>query len=340
MFTRSPTRPATRCIPGMPRARRIFRPITIRSSSAEVASTFNEILLTEHLLKNTDDRRMKAYIINRQIDDLRGTLYRQTMFAEFEKAAHAAEEAGEALTLDTFKAIYRGLLDVYFGPNFAVDKELELECLRIPHFYGAFYVYKYATGISAAAALAEQVLAGGDVNRYLSFLRSGGSKFPIETLAEAGVDMSSPAPVAAALALFERRVGSWRNCWGNSMETKNQRAGGETAALRPNTAGRGGKGKEERGEERERRGTGSKRGGEKRGGRTTERGREERGKKQRERSRAEAKEIGRITQREGGQYKGEAALPRGRGGRPCRPPSPSNHEHSPKPGKPQSWQPF
>lgn len=174
---------------------------------AEVASTFNEILLTEHLLKNTDDRRMRAYIINRQVDDLRGTLYRQTMFAEFEKAAHAAEEAGEALTLDTFKSIYRGLLDVYFGPNFAIDVDLELECLRIPHFYGAFYVYKYATGISAAAALAEQVLAGGDVNRYLNFLRSGGSKFPIETLAEAGVDMSSPAPVAAALALFERRVG-------------------------------------------------------------------------------------------------------------------------------------
>jgi oligoendopeptidase F len=174
---------------------------------AEVASTFNEILLTEHLLKNTDDRKMKAYIINRQIDDLRGTLYRQTMFAEFEKAAHAAEEAGEALTLETFKTIYRGLLDVYFGPNFAIDDELALECLRIPHFYGAFYVYKYATGISAAAALADQVLAGGDVNRYLNFLRSGGSKFPIETLAEAGVDMSSPAPVASALALFERRVG-------------------------------------------------------------------------------------------------------------------------------------
>jgi oligoendopeptidase F len=174
---------------------------------AEVASTFNEILLTEHLLKTTDDRRMKAYILNRQIDDLRGTLYRQTMFAEFEKAAHAAEEAGEALTLDTFKKIYRGLLDAYFGPDFAIDEELELECLRIPHFYGAFYVYKYATGISAAAALADQVLAGGDVERYLNFLRSGGSRFPIETLAEAGVDMSSPAPVASALALFERRVG-------------------------------------------------------------------------------------------------------------------------------------
>lgn len=174
---------------------------------AEVASTFNEILLTEHLLKTTEDKNMKAYIINRQIDDLRGTLYRQTMFAEFEKAIHAAEEAGEALTLDTFKRIYRGLLDQYFGPNFAIDEELELEGLRIPHFYGAFYVYKYATGISAAVALAEQVLTTGDATRYLNFLRSGGSRFPIETLVEAGVDMSSPAPVAAALRLFERRVG-------------------------------------------------------------------------------------------------------------------------------------
>jgi len=174
---------------------------------AEVASTFNEILLTEHLLRTTEDRKMRAYIINRQIDDLRGTLYRQTMFAEFEKAIHAAEEAGEALTLDTFKKIYRELLGAYFGPHFAIDEELELEGLRIPHFYGAFYVYKYATGISAAAALAEQVLAGGDVGRYLDFLRSGGSKFPIETLQAAGVDMSTPGPVDAALRLFARRVG-------------------------------------------------------------------------------------------------------------------------------------
>lgn len=173
---------------------------------AEVASTFNEILLTEHLIKTTEDPNMRAYIINRQIDDLRGTLYRQTMFAEFEKVIHAAEEAGEALTLDTFKSLYRELLKVYFGPNFAIDEELELEGLRIPHFYGAFYVYKYATGISAAVALAEQVLASGDASRYLNFLRSGGSRFPIETLVEAGVDMSSPEPVAAALRLFERRV--------------------------------------------------------------------------------------------------------------------------------------
>lgn len=173
---------------------------------AEVASTFNEMLLTEHLLQTTDDKNMRAYILNRQIDDLRGTLYRQTMFAEFEKLIHAAEEAGEALTLDTFKTIYRGLLKDYFGPRFAIDSELELEGLRIPHFYGAFYVYKYATGISAAVALSEQVLRGGDATRYLNFLRSGGSRLPIDTLAEAGVDMRSPAPVEAALGLFERRV--------------------------------------------------------------------------------------------------------------------------------------
>lgn len=173
---------------------------------AEVASTFNEVLLTEHLLKTTTDPQMRAYIINRQIDDIRGTLYRQTMFAEFEKAIHAAEEAGEALTLDTFKGIYRELLKAYFGPDFAIDAELELEGLRIPHFYGAFYVYKYATGLSAAVALATKVLETGDASRYLNFLRSGGSRFPIETLVEAGVDMASPAPVDAALALFARRV--------------------------------------------------------------------------------------------------------------------------------------
>ena len=173
---------------------------------AEVASTFNEILLTEHLLKNTSDKKMRAFILNRQIDDLRGTLYRQTMFAEFERETHAAEEAGEALTLESFKKIYRGLLVDFFGPNFVVDPELELECLRIPHFYNAFYVYKYATGISAAVALARQVLETGDVARYLAFLKSGGSKFPVETLQAAGVDMSSPAPVQATLDLFAQRV--------------------------------------------------------------------------------------------------------------------------------------
>ena len=173
---------------------------------AEVASTFNEILLTEHLLSETKDRSMRAYLINRQIDDLRGTLFRQTMFAEFEKISHAAEESGAALTLETFRRMYRSLLETYFGTSVVIDEDLELECLRIPHFYSAFYVYKYATGISAAITLANQVLKTGNTERYFGFLKSGGSKFPIETLEEAGVDMRSPEPVNAALALFERRV--------------------------------------------------------------------------------------------------------------------------------------
>jgi len=174
---------------------------------AEVASTFNEILLTEHLLSETTDRSMRAYLLNRQIDDLRGTLFRQTMFAEFEKKIHAQEESGEALTLQSFRRDYRELLDAYFGPGVVIDEELELECLRIPHFYSAFYVYKYATGISAAITLATQVQETGDTENYFTFLRSGGSHFPIETLVKAGVDMNSPAPVIAALDLFERRVG-------------------------------------------------------------------------------------------------------------------------------------
>ncbi|MFZ4387986.1 MAG: M3 family metallopeptidase [Chthoniobacterales bacterium] len=149
---------------------------------------------------------MRAYLLNRQIDDLRGTLFRQTMFAEFEKLTHATEESGAALTLESFRKMYRGLLDSYFGTGVIIDDELELECLRIPHFYSAFYVYKYATGISAAITLATQVLSTGDTGRYFGFLKSGGSKFPIDTLDEAGVDMRSPQPVNAALDLFERRV--------------------------------------------------------------------------------------------------------------------------------------
>jgi len=176
---------------------------------AEVASTFNEELLTHHLLEKTDDPKMRAYIINRQIDDIRGTLFRQTMFAEFEKIIHAIEERGDALTLEVFKSEYRALLQVYFGAAVVLDPELDLECLRIPHFYSAFYVYKYATGISAAVALAERVLNGeaGSVEAYLDFLRSGGSKYPLETLQRAGVDMTTSAPVESTLRLFERRLG-------------------------------------------------------------------------------------------------------------------------------------
>src|SRR5437870_3590184 len=176
---------------------------------AEVASTLNEELLTHHLLEQTRDPKMRAYVINRQIDDLRGTLFRQTMFAEFEKIIHAIEESGDALTLDGFKSEYHKLLQTYFAENFVLDPELDLECLRIPHFYHAFYVYKYATGISAAVALSQRVLAGesGSVDAYLNFLRSGGSQFPLETLRAAGVDMATPAPIESTLRLFERRLG-------------------------------------------------------------------------------------------------------------------------------------
>ena len=175
---------------------------------AEVASTFNEELLTHHLLEQTSDPKMRAYIINRQIDDIRGTVFRQTMFAEFEKIIHAIEENGDALTLEVFKSEYHKLLEAYFGQNFILDPQLDLECLRIPHFYSSFYVYKYATGISAAVALAERVLSGkpGSVDAYLGFLRSGGSRFPLETLKVAGVNMGTSAPVESTLKLFERRL--------------------------------------------------------------------------------------------------------------------------------------
>jgi oligoendopeptidase F len=175
---------------------------------AEVASTFNEELLTHHLLEKTTDKKMRAYIINRQIDDIRGTLFRQTMFAEFEKVIHAIEERGDALTLDVFKSEYHALLQAYFGSGVVLDPQLDIECLRIPHFFNAFYVYKYATGISAAIALSERVLAKqpGAVEAYLAFLQSGGAKFPLETLRLAGVDMTTPAPIESTLALFNRRL--------------------------------------------------------------------------------------------------------------------------------------
>jgi oligoendopeptidase F len=175
---------------------------------AEVASTFNEELLTHHLLEKTTDPKMRAYILNRQIDDIRGTVFRQTMFAEFEKNVHELEEAGEPLTLQVFKEVYRKLLEAYFGPDFSLDEELDLECLRIPHFYSAFYVYKYATGLSAAVALSQRVLNGGqaELDAYLGFLKSGGSQYPLDTLKAAGVDMTSPEPVNATMKLFGQRV--------------------------------------------------------------------------------------------------------------------------------------
>jgi oligoendopeptidase F len=175
---------------------------------AEVASTFNEQLLNHHLLACAKSRKMRAFLINREIDEIRGTLIRQTMFAEFEKICHAIAEAGEPLTLDRIREEYGKLLELYFGPRFAIDEALLLEGLRIPHFYHAFYVYKYATGISAAIALAERVLNGGakERDRYLDFLRAGASKYPLDLLRDAGVDMESPKPVDRAMARFRHLV--------------------------------------------------------------------------------------------------------------------------------------
>ncbi|NQT39933.1 MAG: oligoendopeptidase F [Planctomycetes bacterium] len=175
---------------------------------AEVASTFNEQLLSKHLMDRASDPRQRAFLINRQIDAIRGTIIRQTMFAEFEKITHALAESGEPLTVDRFKGVYGDLLGQYFGPDFVLDEQLNLECFRIPHFYRAFYVYKYATGLSAAIALSQRVTEGGprELKDYLDFLSGGCSKDPLDLLRGAGVDMEQPAPVDTALAHFGRLV--------------------------------------------------------------------------------------------------------------------------------------
>ncbi len=175
---------------------------------AEVASTFNEQLLARHMMARAKSDKERAFLINREIDSIRGTILRQTMFAEFEGITHALAEEGEPLTVDRFKSEYRKLLELYFGPDFALDEELSLECFRIPHFYRAFYVYKYATGLSAAIALVERVTSGGkqELDDYLGFLKGGCSKYPLDLLRGAGVDMEKPQAVDTALDYFERLV--------------------------------------------------------------------------------------------------------------------------------------
>jgi oligoendopeptidase F len=175
---------------------------------AEVASTFNEQLLGRYLLGRADSADGRAYLVNKEVDALIGTLFRQTMFAEFEATTHALVEAGTPLTVDVLRSEYRKLLERYFGPGVKLEDVSDLEGLRIPHFYRAFYVYTYATGISAAIALSDRVLAGGRAacDDYFAFLRSGGSRYPLESLRVAGVDMGSPAPVQAAIARFATLV--------------------------------------------------------------------------------------------------------------------------------------
>jgi oligoendopeptidase F len=171
---------------------------------AEVASTFNEELLFHHLEKNSKNKEMRLYLVNKRADELLATLYRQTMFAEFESITHRLEEESTPLTAELLRSEYRKLLEKYFGPEMVFEDSSDMEGLRIPHFYRAFYVYKYATGISASIALAQRVLSGGQKERedYFAFLKSGGSRFPIESLKIAGVDMSAPEPVQAACQTF------------------------------------------------------------------------------------------------------------------------------------------
>lgn len=175
---------------------------------AEVASTFNEELVFKFLLENAKSKEMKAYLLSMRADDILATLHRQTMFAEFELKAHETVENGTPLTAELLRKIYRDLLELYFGPEMVFESNSDLEGLRIPHFYTAFYVYKYATGISAALALAKRVTEGGEKERedYFRFLKSGGSRYPIESLRVAGVDMESTEPVQAACDTFKAIV--------------------------------------------------------------------------------------------------------------------------------------
>ncbi len=176
---------------------------------AEVASTFNEELLMQLLLERAKTKEEKIYLINQKVEDIRTTLFRQTMFAEFELRLHALVEKGTPLTPRLLKEEYRQLNAFYFGSEVCIDHEAEIEWARIPHFYYNFYVYQYATGISASLALAERVRQGGDAEReaYLSFLKGGSTKYPIEMLKMAGVDMRSPEPVKKAIAQFAQLVG-------------------------------------------------------------------------------------------------------------------------------------
>ncbi len=177
--------------------------------TAEVASTANEALLMDYLLKNNKDEAFGKYLINYFMDQFRGTVFRQTMFAEFEMKAHEMEERGESLTVDSLSELYLSLVKLYFGDEVVLDEEIALEWSRIPHFYTPYYVFQYATGFSAAIAFSRLILDKGKeaADRYIDcFLKGGNSKYSIDILKDAGVDMSSPEPVRAALEVFKELV--------------------------------------------------------------------------------------------------------------------------------------
>ncbi|ENQ3107530.1 oligopeptidase F. Metallo peptidase. MEROPS family M03B [Bacillus sp. 491mf] len=176
---------------------------------AEVASTCNEALLNDYLLKTTDDKKKRLYLLNHYLEGFRGTVFRQTMFAEFEHVIHQKVQEGHAVTPDMLTDIYYELNKKYFGDSLVIDKEIGLEWSRIPHFYYNYYVYQYATGFSAATALSKQILEEGKpaVERYINeFLKAGSSDYPIEVLKKAGVDMTSSEPVKEAMQVFEEKL--------------------------------------------------------------------------------------------------------------------------------------
>ncbi|HLS61471.1 MAG TPA: oligoendopeptidase F [Virgibacillus sp.] len=180
---------------------------------AEVASTLNEALLNEYMLNHVEDEKQKLYILNHFLEGFRGTVFRQTMFAEFEHDIHVQMQDGVALTADKLTEMYYALNQKYFGDEVISDEEIGLEWARIPHFYYNYYVYQYATGYSAATSLASGILSGkeGAVDRYLSFLKAGSSDYPIEVLKQAGVDMTSKQPIVDALAVFEEKLTEMEN---------------------------------------------------------------------------------------------------------------------------------
>lgn len=171
---------------------------------AEVASTVNENLLMRHLLDHSASREEKAYLLNHYLEEFRGTVFRQVMFAEFEKITHGKVQQGEPLTTEDLCSIYRELNEKYYGSETVIDEDIAMEWSRIPHFYNSFYVYKYATGFSAAASISQAILneGGPAVERYLEFLSGGSSDYPLELLKKAGVDLSTPKPVQDALDMF------------------------------------------------------------------------------------------------------------------------------------------
>jgi oligoendopeptidase F len=181
-----------------------FETAGYKTMVAEVASTVNEMLMTRYLLEHETDRDKRAYLVNQMLEQFRTTCFRQTMFAEFEWKAHQMAENGEPLTVESLSAMYRQLNELYYE-DVVVDDNIAIEWMRIPHFYGAFYVYQYATGICTAVALSEAVRKG-DLDRYITFLSSGGSDYPIELLKRAGVDLTKKESIRSALQVFSDYV--------------------------------------------------------------------------------------------------------------------------------------